>query len=791
MYIPKRTQIDVDAHDDFDIQKDYEGLERDRESAVFLRRPSNTIRIEAAAQEYNFQALKLIAASNDETLDRDVILHNLAVQHKRNWGLLSLPFTLVFFFAFAWSAYQHEDITNRHVVESGLTTVLGKGASDITNVKDTWAWMKYVLFPLMFKQEESDGTPIDNKLDWSRVLNNNILVGPLFIEQERSTRELCTDKSGIAADMYCYSDKTQDTADFGLDINFPIPAPVNGEYAGGNVSVDKRNEYFDNPFHAIFEGSRRLRDMAPTYQERLSGGPLSAGIPENGVFRAMFYPNMKYNVIMDRLNYLIEKHWLDKQTKHIKIRALFMNADMAERPRLQSLILTLSYSRSGDVFRKMKMDTILLETWSGMSSMGADALFFVFLIGFSCAAVRSNWATLKDREFLQCMKTGRFWLQWITVVGGWVNLCGYMYLSLLLKPVLNDLEAINKAVVDDLPAEFNKFGPTFHANSATWVWFAGYLQLGVAQFHLALMMQFFVAFKAQPRLGVVVSTLEACIVDLFHFAVILIPTFTAYAISGCFIFGKRLDEFANIMSSMGFCFKILTETEYDWPSLSEEHFWTTGLWIWSFMIFLAMVMLNMVLAIVLDVYTEQRKRAGKSESIWHTIKSLWVIIRHRKKWIGTTKAMQSISLMPRLISIKDLQKNFPDMPDVQVRQIAEECQTTCANLHAGPDHMKHTMRMAMALKVAMDQVSVSINELDLGNYKPQAPVNGLAQDHWIREVMQELHCQNHEFLALQWKLQQLTWQWQAVDTAYGKNFTFDESNQYDQIAENEADAKII
>jgi hypothetical protein len=234
---------------------------------------------------------------------------------------------------------------------------------------------------------------------------------------------------------------------------------------------------------------------------------------------------------------------------------------------------------------------------------------------------------------------------------------------------------------------------------------------------------------------------------------------------------------------MGLCFKILTETEYDWPALAEEHFWTTVMWIWSFMLFLALLMLNMVLAIILDVYSEQRKLTGKSETINGTVASCYTILKNRKRWVMPSKMIETLSSMSRMISREEFVKAFPSMPDIQVQKVVAECQDAAGSVHAGPEQMKHTMRMAMALKVAIDTVADDIDELDCGSYKP-APGDETAKkgekDSWVDEVANELALQNHAMLTLQWRLQQLNWGWQALDAAHGPGTVFDLASVLDK-----------
>lgn len=337
------------------------------------------------------------------------------------------------------------------------------------------------------------------------------------------------------------------------------------------------------------------------------------------------------------------------------------------------------------------------------------------------------------------------------------------------------VKAINAARLSDYPAELNDLGEELHNSAANVAFIAAWHRLLVAVYHLVLMIRFFVAFRAQPRLGVVVSTLEVCLIDVLHFMIILLPCFCAYAISGAFVFGRRVEDFSDIQAAIGMCFKIVTESEFDWPYLSEEHYWTTVIWTWTFMLFISLVMLNLVLAIVLDVYSEQRKLAGKSESVAQTFWQLVTVLRYWKRWVPIPVLLDKLGRMPRMISREEFLKAFPGMPDKQVEMLVSGSKVLAANIHAGPEHQKHTMRMAIAMKVAMDQVANDIEELDNGSYLPEEDDETLEKPRpsWQAEISRELASQNHAMLTLQWRLQQLNWSWQAMDMAHGKDTVFD------------------
>merc|ERR1712032_1368957 len=61
-------------------------------------------------------------------------------------------------------------------------------------------------------------------------------------------------------------------------------------------------------------------------------------------------------------------------------------------------------------------------------------------------------------------------------------------------------------------------------------------------------------------------------------------------------------------------------------------------------------MLNMVLAIILDVYNEVRENSGASEAIWTTIGNFMVRLAHNKTWVRERDLETEITVIDRLVA---------------------------------------------------------------------------------------------------------------------------------------------
>jgi len=237
-----------------------------------------------------------------------------------------------------------------------------------------------------------------------------------------------------------------------------------------------------------------------------------------------------------------------------------------------------------------------------------------------------------------------------------------------------------------------------------------------------------------------------------------------------------MEDFSTFDGALGVCFKILMESEYDWPDLTEEHWWTAAVWTWTFMFLLAMLMINMVLAIVLDVYTEMRKKSGNSEEVWKTIYNMLQQLRYRREWIGVKDLLEKAPQLPPRFSRTDMIKVYPGMCEQQLGNIMKTCQYQAEVLQATTSgKASDAMKMAMAVKLIVDKVNDTTYQLYEGTIKSgQGPATGKT---WLAKVANEMSVQNHMMLTLQWQLKQIEWQWQAMEAVHGEGVKFEGSHE--------------
>eukprot|EP00928_Gymnodinium_smaydae_P007524 TRINITY_DN1269_c0_g4_i1.p1 TRINITY_DN1269_c0_g4~~TRINITY_DN1269_c0_g4_i1.p1 ORF type:complete len:774 (-),score=78.00 TRINITY_DN1269_c0_g4_i1:368-2689(-) len=703
----------------------------------------------------NLRAEQLIIAQDPDCIDRDALKRVVAKQQSQIMRLLSLPFSLLFFCVFAFSVFMHEDITYVYVIESGLRMFLEPGLDEVESIPDVWNYLNKSLIPKLFDQKDLDGNPLESKSQWSEVLMYNQLHGPLVLEQVRSNREPCAPGDELLSDMTCFPLTTDSTEAYGLK-SPSIAEPNSADYAFGNVTLADRKKYYDGSFIPASESLRRLTVVDQSYAEKVSG-------PR--IFRAYIYPNAPYHLIQEQLNYLREKGWLDEQSKMLHIKGLLFNAEVG-RPRLEQLSITMVFNRGGGVMSHLSLNAVFMLSYSGLLSMGVDVMYVGMLIIVTAQEIRRACRARRENMLLKHLGQQDTVLELIVVGGGWCCIACYALLGLMTLPVIARYEEVIDAQVRDVPADLNSLGQELSSAVDTMVYLKSSIGFIVAEYHLALMFRFFTAFAAQPRLGVVIGTLSKSLIDIFHFLIVLLPTFVAYAITGSLIYGRRLEEFSTFEKSIGTCFKMLLEGEFEWPQLSLEHFYTSLIWTWSFLLLLVLLMLNMVLAIIMDVYTDLRRSAGKLETVWATFGNLWQRVRNRKQWVGTALLAEHLEFMPTYITRDQFRKEFPDMPEVQLNMLVKACDQE-SEFGSGLG-ISDAMKLAYALRLSLEKVDDDLKGLfnDATNakqinpherYRPAQVGRG-----WAQELSERTAVHNHRLLSLHWQLQQTLWNWEAI-----------------------------
>lgn len=144
-------------------------------------------------------------------------------------------------------------------------------------------------------------------------------------------------------------------------------------------------------------------------------------------------------------------------------------------------------------------------------------------------------------------------------------------------------------------------------------------------------LRLFKGFAAQPRLGVVTSTITESASDILHFLIVFASVFFGYALAGVVVFGRKMPEFCDIGTSMTTCWKMVFG-DFDWQRAQRVASGETVFFFWTFTVLIVLIMLNMLLAIILDTYVNVKKETENTETLYSQGKES--ITRFMGKWAG-------------------------------------------------------------------------------------------------------------------------------------------------------------
>lgn len=125
------------------------------------------------------------------------------------------------------------------------------------------------------------------------------------------------------------------------------------------------------------------------------------------------------------------------------------------------------------------------------------------------------------------------------------------------------------------------------------------------------------AFRANPRLNIVLSTVQKAFTDFTHFALVLFAILCGFVVVAHSLFGRHIQEFSTFgqafhttfLMMMGFLFDDFKDRMFSLGG-SLAVVWTLG-----FQVVVTLILLDMILAIVLDVYFQVRALAGAAPSL--------------------------------------------------------------------------------------------------------------------------------------------------------------------------------
>ncbi|CAE7673248.1 pkd2 [Symbiodinium pilosum] len=295
-------------------------------------------------------------------------------------------------------------------------------------------------------------------------------------------------------------------------------------------------------------------------------------------------------------------------------------------------------------------------------------------------------------------------ITWLSCLFGWAHLGMLFGLEVYRKMVMASIQDYFDYL--DTPSTL-----AVMSLSDSMAEFSSYQRIFISYAHILFMARCFLSLQWQPRLAIITSTLQATTVDLTHFLIVLIPTWFGFAIAGMIMFGRRMQAFSTPLSGFAMCLQLALEGEYDWGYMSSEDWFITLLWVWIYMVLLVMVMLNMVLAIIMDVYAEVRRQQGETMSIFQHCTYLFKRALYYKNWVPDRELWERVAEMPETIIVDDILEAYPNMPDFQLNFLCDGARNRTRVIQRAGIDPTYTVQMVAAIHISLEEIMMDLMKL--------------------------------------------------------------------------------
>jgi Ca2+-binding EF-hand superfamily protein len=210
-----------------------------------------------------------------------------------------------------------------------------------------------------------------------------------------------------------------------------------------------------------------------------------------------------------------------------------------------------------------------------------------------------------------------------------------------------------------------------------------------------LLLKFFKAFKANPRLDVVIQTLQASFVDLVHFMFVFITIWMVFALTGYIRFGTYCSQFSSYWRAIMVSWRILMGEDIvedmEEGSGSLGNFLIANLWVVLFQTVMAIILMNMTVAIIMDAYTAVN--TGNQTEIWTQVRTSFRTARETKGFLNLWylicefKDDEEPAHPGRVITTKSLRRAFErdKMTKANAEWLIKNCQSWVEDRDAGGD----------------------------------------------------------------------------------------------------------
>jgi len=408
-------------------------------------------------------------------------------------------------------------------------------------------------------------------------------------------------------------------------------------------------------------------------------------------------PGQYFEAALARLQLLRQSGWVDADTDEM---ALVM-ITYAERAQMFVVTrISVIFDDWGFAVSKTNSRACIVDPYPVPIVIVMDILYVLLLLYPSYIELREIINSMRVRGISAGFyHYWNFWnvVDWMGIVMGWTNtLIWLTFCAATQADAIQDLLDTGDGKLSLVKNAMSLDTSSLEVLEASLLGIVGQfyaLQLVMGINVMSIMLKFFKAFQANPRLQLVTNTLIHAADELFHFGLVFLAIFMGFTVSGHIFFGDDLVQFSSFDRSVNTAFAVLLG-DFDWysaQSVSDKELGSgmpqiiLALWFWVYTILVLLILLNMLLAIVMEHYTElvtqvRERSATDAPAIWTQASRFVQRAKETKGFIPLYNIVTSLSDKKRPahpgedVTLETLMEAFGTMKQEQANFILEEAQ---------------------------------------------------------------------------------------------------------------------
>jgi len=353
-----------------------------------------------------------------------------------------------------------------------------------------------------------------------------------------------------------------------------------------------------------------------------------------------------------------------------------------------STTLHVLFRLTGKVDVKVNTEAVRISHWTSWHTLTFDILYLLIVLYLAYTEGEEMYQSVRHGCTVFFSYWG-FWntVDWICVFLGFFNalLLGLIYLRIhgrVLREILNKDCKLSTDPMQITTEQLASITDRVHALERAFYW----LRCVMAVNTVSIILKFFKGFTSNPRLKVVTTTFTSAWDDLFHFGLVFWHIFMPFVVVGHILFGNDIPQFCSLAASVNIGITILFG-DFEWyQDVSAEASTTqhdritqrlpsgmplviVSVWYVLYMFLILLVLLNMLLAIIMEHYSimamSMKKRDVDAPVIWVQMLEFMKFTRDTRNFIPLEK-------IRRQLQKQDAHKS----EHVSVRSLTEEMSMT-------------------------------------------------------------------------------------------------------------------